>query len=83
LTLVDLDELLLPYLAEHPPLHIVVAAFVGVKPRRKGNLPNSTHDLREAMQALGSRRDVHEGFRDPVILDFDRLKTEAARKRSA
>jgi hypothetical protein len=31
LTLVDLDELLLPYLADHPPSHLLVAGFVGFK----------------------------------------------------
>jgi hypothetical protein len=33
LTLLDIDELLLPYLAEHPPMHVLVAGLMGFKAR--------------------------------------------------
>jgi hypothetical protein len=63
-------------------VHILVAAFVGWKPPQSG-AANSPDALRQAMEVLGVRRDVHAGFRDAVILDFRRLKTEAGSKRSA
>lgn len=66
----------MPYLADHPPLHILVAAFVGVKSPGTSDSPKA---MREAMATLGERRDVHEGFKDAVILDFDRLKAAARR----
>jgi hypothetical protein len=94
LTLIDIDELLLPYLAEHPPVHILVAGAVGFKPRAKrapsgltrgpqsaGDDPVSQHgaSLGEAMAVLGTG-DVHAGMRQPVILDFGRLKAAAANR---
>jgi hypothetical protein len=62
-------------------MHIVVAAFAGVKSARRDQ-PNAPEVLREAVQALGTRADVHAGMRDAVILDFDRLKAEAAKRRA-
>jgi hypothetical protein len=69
LTLVDVDELLLPYLAEHPPVHILVAGFVGFKPRRRP----ARDDVAEWRHRLGSG-DVHAGMQAPVMLDFAALK---------
>jgi hypothetical protein len=71
LTLLDLDELLLPYLAEHPPTHILVAAFVGWKPKEKRSA--TIDDLARELGPGFQQRDVHDGLGAPV-LDFARLK---------
>jgi hypothetical protein len=75
LTLLDLDELLLPYLRDHPPVHILVAGFFGWKARR--SMSAARNDpmalASEAGPGFDVARDVHDRF-DAVILDFERLK---------
>jgi hypothetical protein len=83
LTLLDLDELLLPYLAEHPPMHILVAGFVGFKPRSQGSAapePCEAADLAAAVgSGFGIGPDVHAGLPQAAILDFAQLKSRAGR----
>jgi hypothetical protein len=70
--------LLLPYLAEHPPTHILVARFVGFKPGAKrppsGSTRRPPRDLDHLRAALGHGADVHAGLGGAAILDFGRLK---------
>jgi hypothetical protein len=67
----------LPYLAEHPPTHILVAGLVGLKSRRNG-MPPAGSDLAALRQEFGTG-DVHAGMRNAAILDFDRLKAASTR----
>jgi hypothetical protein len=73
--------LYLPYWEQHPPLHLLVAAYLGVKPSgKKAKMP----DNREAIADLAKHGsflpgagwgtgDPHEGLRAP-ILNFEELK---------
>jgi hypothetical protein len=71
---------LLPYLAEHPPVHLLVAGLAGFKPRRGPEM--GPRDLLQELGPAFAARDPHEGL-PAVILDFDRLKAEAMKKRSS
>jgi hypothetical protein len=81
LTLLDLDELLLPYLAEHPPVDILVAGFVGFKPRSRGSSLPGPREAADLAAALGPGftigEDVHAGLTQVAILDFAQLKNYA------
>jgi hypothetical protein len=81
MTLFDLEELT-AYWAEHPPLHILVGAYLGVgKHQRKpvssscpGRAPSS--DLPTILAELGhgfGAGDVHAGL-PGVVLDFSELR---------
>jgi hypothetical protein len=83
MTLFDLEELT-AYWAEHPPLHILVGAYLGIaKHRRKGesSAPQSQRsaansDMAALLAELGpgfGTGDVHAGL-DPVVLDFSELQ---------
>ena len=72
--------MLLPYLAEHPPAHILLAGLAGFKrPQAAVPAKAGAQDLAEWRAVLGAG-DVHAGLREGVILDFNRLR--AASKRS-
>jgi hypothetical protein len=83
MTLFDLEELT-AYWAEHPPLHILVGAYLGIgKHRRKGEAsarqsqrPAANSDVATLLAELGSgfgASDVHAGLA-PVVLDFSELQ---------
>ena len=82
MTLLDVEELT-RYWINHPPLHLMVAAYLGVGKRtRFGSLaptPSVTPknlDMGTALAELGSGfagGDVHSGLA-PVVLDFSELK---------
>ncbi len=85
MTLFDVEELT-RYWINHPPLHLMVAAYLGVgeiaKPTRPPPLARSPGtqtenlDVGAVLAELGSSftgRDVHVGLA-PVVLDFDQLK---------
>jgi hypothetical protein len=81
MTLFEVEELT-SYWAQHPPLHLLVAAFLGVGKERarrppmsaeRGQRPSS--DAGSVLAQLGpgfSARDVHAGL-SPVVLDFGEL----------
>ena len=83
MTLFDLEELT-AYWAEHPPVHILAAAYLGVgKHRRNGKpsmpaslRPEADPDLATLLAELGpgfGASDVHAGLA-PVVLDFSELR---------
>jgi hypothetical protein len=82
MTLLDVEELT-RYWINHPPLHLMIAAYLGVGKRtRFGSLapgPPATGknlDVGAVLAELGSGfagGDVHLGLA-PVVLDFSELK---------
>ena len=87
MTLLDFEELT-KYWAEHPPLHILVAAYLGAgrqqhRPTGAGlddsrNAASSNSE--EVLAELGSgfrAEDVHAGL-TPVVLDFAELRRQAS-----
>ena len=90
MTLFDLEELT-AYWAEHPPLHILVGAYLGIgKHRRKGesSAPESQRtaansDMAALLAELGpgfGAGDVHAGLA-PVVLDFSELQRRDQNRR--
>jgi hypothetical protein len=82
MTLFQVEELT-SYWAQHPPLHLLVAAYLGVDRHKHGSKSltftgreqRSSSDARSALAQLGSEfgaGDVHAGL-PPVILDFSEL----------
>jgi len=86
MTLFDLKELT-DYWAEHPPLHILVGAYLGIgKNGRKGEFsapqsqrPAINSNMAAVLAELGpgfGAGDVHAGLA-PVVLDFSELQRRA------
>lgn len=86
MTLFEVEELT-SYWAQHPPLHLLVAAFLGVNKNKRAQLsPMSvgrgqrpSWDVGSMLPQLGpgfSAGDVHAGL-TPVILDFAELSRRA------
>jgi hypothetical protein len=84
MTLFQVEELT-SYWAQHPPLHLLVAAFLGLGKDKQKQLPSTPAQRgqqtgSDAMLAeLGtgfSARDVHTGL-SPVVLDFAELSRRA------
>ena len=84
MTLFQVEELT-SYWAQHPPLHLLVAAFLGLGKDKRTQLPSTSagrgkHTGSDAMLAeLGagfSAGDVHTGL-SPVVLDFTELSRRA------
>lgn len=87
MTLLEVEELT-RYWIEHPPLHIAMAAFLGVRRRGKrgrpagGSGPASRNtDPASLLAELGApglgAGDVHAGL-PPVMLDFTALKHQTS-----
>jgi hypothetical protein len=87
MTLFDFEELT-EYWADHPPLHILVGAYLGVgKQQRRPSGPSpggSSHapssNPGEILAELGPgfhTGDVHAGL-TPVVLDFTELRRQVA-----
>ena len=83
MTLFDFEELA-RYWVDHPPVHILVAAYLGLSKYRGRPPPNAPanttpatgSNLEELLAELGSGfdvGDVHTGL-DPVVLDFAELR---------
>jgi hypothetical protein len=83
MTLFQVEELT-SYWAQHPPLHLLVAAYLGVDKHKHRSKPQtfmgreqrSSSDAGSALAQLGpefSARDVHAGL-PPVVLDFTELR---------
>jgi hypothetical protein len=82
MTLFDIEELM-AYWVEHPPVHILVAAYFGVgKHQRKRAAPagsNPGSDIQALLAELGpgfGAGDVHAGL-PGVVLDFAELRRRA------
>jgi hypothetical protein len=79
MTLVDYEELC-AYWAEHPPVHLMVAAYLGVgedKPqavRPAAAPPSQVNTL--PLMGVHHVRDYYHGLGAP-ILDFEELKKQA------
>jgi hypothetical protein len=80
MTLPALEERYFPYLADHPPVHLLVAAYLGVKSPRHERPAVAAQDLRAIRSELPAgtfaERNVHEGLGE-VVLDFEELKRRA------
>jgi hypothetical protein len=87
MTLFDFEELT-EYWAEHPPLHILVGAYLGVGKQLRRPTGSSLDDPRnaegsnseEVRAELGPgfhTGDVHAGL-TPVVLDFAELRRQMA-----
>ena len=87
MTLFDFDELT-AYWAEHPPLHLLVGAYLNVGRQRvqAPSAPSSpgdgaSSDLQESLAKLGQgfgAGDVHAGL-PGVVLDFAELRRRMSR----
>jgi hypothetical protein len=82
MTLLQVEELT-SYWAQHPPLHLLVAAYIGVERRKHSSMPPAFAGQRRepsldagpmlAQLGLGfNTGDVHAGL-PPVVLDFSEL----------
>lgn len=89
MTLLDVEELT-AYWAEHPPVHILVAAYLGVGKNRRGQTPAAGSAPSRAVSAglqgivaeLGpgfGTGDVYAGL-PGVVLDFVELRSQAKRE---
>jgi len=84
MTLFDVEELT-RYWMEHPPLHLMMAAFLGIgkERRRRGDFsglqPTPDANVGQLLAELGpafASGDVHSGL-DAVVLDFTQLQRRA------
>ena len=91
MTLFDFEELT-KYWAEHPPLHLLVGAYLGVgKQRRRPSGPGldgsgntAGQNTESVLSELGAGfivRDVHAGL-TPVVLDIDELRRQVGNRLS-
>jgi hypothetical protein len=92
MTLLDVEELT-AYWAEHPPVHILLAAYLGLSNQRHRRMPparvdksssqpgeRASWDIGSMLAELGSgfaAGDVHADL-GPVVLDFTELRRKAA-----
>jgi hypothetical protein len=87
MTLLDVEELS-GYWAEHPPVHLMVAAYLGVKPQPSGPSPvagsgprlTSGSPVADPVDAAAllrvpgmARGDIHDGLAAPIF-DFEELR---------
>lgn len=86
MTLFEVEELT-SYWAQHPPLHLLVAAFLGtgknkwaqLPPMSAGRVQRPSSEVGSILPQLGpgfSAGDVHAGL-SPVVLDFAELSRRA------
>jgi hypothetical protein len=85
MTLFQVEELA-SYWAQHPPLHLLVAAYLGVGKEKHARPPasvkraqRSNSDVGSVLAQLGpgfSAGDVHAGL-SPANLDFAELRRQA------
>ena len=86
MTLFQIEELT-SYWAQHPPVHLLVAAYLGVGKNKTARLPlasmgrerRSTSDSSSLLAQLGpgfGAGDVNAGL-SPVVLDFAELRLRA------
>jgi hypothetical protein len=91
MTLLDVEELT-AYWADHPPLHILGAAYLGIGKQKSTRMPWALSDEAPASHGLEAGSDassllaklgrgfvsgdVHAGL-SPVVLDFAELRRRA------
>ena len=86
MTLFDFEELA-SYWVEHPPVHILVGAYLGVGKHQRGRIPSAGYspgraassDPQAILAELGpgfDEGDVHAGL-PGVVLDFSELRRRA------
>ena len=91
MTLLDVEELT-AYWAEHPPLHMLVAAYLGLGKEKRPREPSApsgeastrfgqktSSDITSLLAELGpgfGSGDVHAGL-TPAVLDFTELRRQA------
>ena len=82
MTLFDIEELT-AYWVEHPPVHILVGAYLGVGKHQRKRAPsagsNPGSDIQVLLAELGpgfGAGDVHAGL-PGVVLDFAELRRRA------
>jgi hypothetical protein len=78
MTLLEVEELA-TYWGEHPPLHIMLAAYLGLHGPKGSRLAPRNRDPASLLAELGlgfGNGDVHAGFA-PVVLDFAALRRNA------
>jgi hypothetical protein len=83
MTLLEVDELA-SYWAEHPPVHLLLAAYLGVgkdkhTPAKSATRPPTDAELSSVLAGLGrgfAVGNVHAGLA-PVVLDFAELRRRA------
>jgi cation transporter-like permease len=92
MTLLDVEELT-SYWAEHPPVHVLVAAYLGLNGQKRSRISAKTSsglvtgtgsDPSTLLAELGpgfASGDVHAGLA-PVELDFTELRRKAATEAS-
>ncbi len=78
MTLPTIEELYYPYLAEHPPTHLLVAAYLGVKPTNSGGRSAMQQPLAQDFTELSTfpgmtGGDIHAGLPAPTF-DFAELR---------
>jgi hypothetical protein len=91
MTLFDVEELT-RYWIDHPPLHLLIAAYLGIGKERSGRAvppyrptavgQTSAADVGQILADLGpgfASGQVHAGMR-PVVLDFAELRRQAQRQ---
>ena len=87
MTLFDFEELM-AYWAEHPPVHILVGAYLGIGKHQRRRIPSAgssrgraaSSDLQTILAELGpsfGAGDVHAGL-PGVVLDFAELRRRAS-----
>jgi hypothetical protein len=86
MTLFQIEELT-SYWAQHPPVHLLVAAYLGVGKNKDARLPPTSMDRRQQPSSDSSSLlaqlgpgfgagDVNAGL-SPVVLDFAQLRLRA------
>jgi hypothetical protein len=86
MTLFQIEELT-SYWAEHPPVHLLVAAYLGITKNKNARLPSTSmvrgerpnSDSSSLLARLGpgfGAGDVNAGL-SPVVLDFAELRLRA------
>jgi hypothetical protein len=85
MTLLEVDELA-SYWAEHPPVHLLLAAYLGVgkdkhtrTPGKSATRPPTDAEPSSVLASLGrgfAAGNVHAGLA-PVVLDFAELRRRA------
>lgn len=76
MTLHELEELF-AYWAAHPPLHLMVAACLGIRSGKRAPGASGEASLLAELGAGFVKADVHRGL-PPAILDFAELRRRAA-----